>query len=168
MSNPLGMANDTAIPLAAGAVAPKFEAQTDTGESLSLASLKGKTVILYFYPKADTPGCTKEACNFRDSSVDFSKHSAVIVGVSPDGRARQSRFKTKYELPFTLLADEDHKIAESYGVWVEKSLYGRKYMGIERTTFVIGKDGKIKKIFPKVKVAEHADEVLDALADLES
>ncbi|MBV9404654.1 MAG: peroxiredoxin, partial [Acidobacteriaceae bacterium] len=126
--------------------------------------LRGKNVVLYFYPKADTPGCTKEACAFRDESPRFQKSNTVIVGVSPDATSAQAKFKQKYGLPFTLLADTEHKAAEDYGVWKEKNMYGRKSMGVERTTFVIGPDGRIKKIFPKVSVEGHADEVLAAVS----
>jgi thioredoxin-dependent peroxiredoxin len=160
------MASDISTVAKAGSAAPNFETLTDSGKPLGLSSLKGTNVVLYFYPKADTPGCTREACSFRDSFKDFAKCDAVVLGVSPDPVDRQARFKKKYSLPFTLLADEDHAIAEAYGVWVEKSMAGRNYMGVERTTFIIGKDGKIKKIFPKVKVNEHTEEVLDALAAL--
>ncbi|HZS55468.1 MAG TPA: thioredoxin-dependent thiol peroxidase [Bryobacteraceae bacterium] len=146
-----------------GDPAPAISLETDSGEHFDLASLKGKNVVLYFYPKADTPGCTKEACEFRDRSKKFSKSNTVIVGLSPDASKAQAKFKDKFDLPFTLLADVDHKAAEDYGVWKEKSMYGRKYMGVERTTFVIGPDGKIKKIFPKVKVDGHAEEVLAAI-----
>lgn len=146
-----------------GATAPAFTAQTDTGETLQLSELKGKAVVLYFYPKADTPGCTTEACEFRDVFPRFGGADAVILGVSPDTPEAQAKFKKKYNLPFTLLADASHAIAEAYGVWKEKSMYGKKYMGVERTTFVIGPDGKIRKIFEKVKPAGHAAEVLAAL-----
>lgn len=146
-----------------GHSAPEISLTTDTGEPFHLSSLKGKNVVLYFYPKADTPGCTKEACEFRDASKKFGKANTVIVGVSPDTDAAQARFKTKFDLPFTLLADKEHKAAETYGVWKEKSMYGRKYMGVERTTFVIDQKGIIKKIFPKVKVDGHGEEVLSAI-----
>ncbi|HLH04342.1 MAG TPA: thioredoxin-dependent thiol peroxidase [Bryobacteraceae bacterium] len=146
-----------------GAPAPEISLQTDTGEPFQLSSLKGKNVVLYFYPKADTPGCTKEACDFKAGSEKFSKANTVIVGVSPDPAGAQAKFKAKFDLPFTLLADTEHKAAEDYGVWKEKSMYGKKYMGVERTTFVIGPDGKIRKIFPKVKVEGHAEEVLAAI-----
>ncbi len=147
-----------------GDPAPSLSLDTDSGEHFDLDSLRGKNVVLYFYPKADTPGCTKEACEFRDTSKKFTKANTVIVGVSPDATKAQAKFKDKFDLPFTLLADVNHKAAESYGVWKEKSMYGKKYMGIERTTFVIGPEGKIKKIFPKVKVEGHAEEVLAAIA----
>ena len=146
-----------------GDSAPDISLDTDSGEHFQLSSLKGKNVVLYFYPKADTPGCTKEACAFRDNSKQFTKANTVIVGVSPDVSKAQAKFKDKFALPFMLLADVDHQAAEAYGVWKEKSMYGKKYMGIERTTFVIGADGKIRKIFPKVKVEGHAEEVLAAL-----
>lgn len=146
-----------------GDEAPAIHLDTDSGEPFDLSSLKGKNVVLYFYPKADTPGCTKEACEFRDTSNKFSKANTVVVGVSPDASKAQAKFKDKFDLPFTLLADVDHKVAEAYDVWKEKSMYGKKYMGVERTTFVIDPDGKIKKIFPKVKVDGHAEEVLAAI-----
>jgi thioredoxin-dependent peroxiredoxin len=146
-----------------GDSAPPISLDTDSGQHFDLASLKGRNVVLYFYPKADTPGCTREACAFRDTSRKFTKANTVIVGVSPDATKAQAKFKEKFDLPFTLLADVDHKAAEDYGVWKEKSMYGKKYMGIERTTFIIGSDGKIKKIFPKVSVDGHAEEVLAAI-----
>src|SRR5215472_9040805 len=130
--------------------------------NFQLSKLRGKTVVVYFFPKADTPGCTKESCEFRDASKQFARLNAEIVGVSPDKSEAQARFAAKYGLPFTLVPDPDHSIAEAYGVWKEKSLYGRSYMGIERSTFVVGPDGKIAKIFPKVKVAEHAAAVLES------
>jgi len=147
-----------------GDSAPAISLETDSGEPFTLSSLKGKNVVLYFYPKADTPGCTKEACEFRDTSKKFSKANTVIVGVSPDVSKAQAKFKDKFDLPFLLLADVEHKTCEDYGVWKEKSMYGKKYMGVERTTFVIDPKGKIKKIFPKVKVEGHAEEVLAAIA----
>jgi peroxiredoxin Q/BCP len=146
-----------------GDQAPEIEAQTDTGEAFRLSALKGKRVVLYFYPKADTPGCTTEACEFRDDVKQFAKKDTVVVGVSPDKPAAQAKFKEKYHLPFTLLADEDKAAANAYGVWKEKSMYGRKVMGIERSTFVIGADGKIEKIYAKVKAKGHAASVLAAL-----
>ncbi len=146
-----------------GQPAPDISLRTDAGDPFELSSLRGKNVVLYFYPKADTPGCTKEACSFRDNSAKFSKGNTVIVGVSPDPERAQAKFKEKFGLPSPLLADTDHKAAEAYGVWKEKSMYGRKYMGIERTTFVIVPAGKIKKIFPKVRVEGHAEEVLAAI-----
>lgn len=149
--------------LTEGAKAPDFTLETDTGEKLKLSSLKGKNVVLYFYPKSDTPGCTTEACEFRDAFPKFGKLDAEILGVSPDPVKKQAKFKEKYELPFTILADIDKEAAQAYGVWAEKSMYGRKYMGNERTTFIISKDGKIAKIFRKVKPAGHAAEVQEAL-----
>lgn len=146
-----------------GDQAPEISAATDTGEPFHLSSLRGQRVVLYFYPKADTPGCTKEACAFRDDRKKFTKENTVIVGVSPDTSQAQAKFKQKFDLPFTLLADTDHKAAEAYGVWKEKSMYGKKYMGIERTTFLIDQNGIIQRIFPKVKVEGHAAEVLAAI-----
>lgn len=146
-----------------GDQAPEIELLTDQGEHFRLSGLKGKNVVLYFYPKADTPGCTKEACAFRDASKKFTKANTEIVGVSPDTEGDQAKFKTKFDLPFTLLADAEHKTAEAYGVWKEKNMYGRKYMGVERTTFVIDPKGKIRKVFPKVKVDGHAEMVLAAI-----
>src|ERR1700674_3833316 len=142
-----------------GDPAPSIKVDDDQGQPFTLAPLKEKNVVRYFYPKADTPCCTKEACEFRDNSKKFTKADTVIVGVSPDKAAAQSKFKDKFDLPFTLLADVDHQVAEAYGTWVEKSMYGRKYMGIERSTYVIGKDGKIKKIFRTVKPDGHAEQV---------
>ncbi len=146
-----------------GVEAPEIELQTDTDEPFRLSSLRGRKVVLYFYPKADTPGCTTESCEFRDSMPAIEERDAVVIGVSPDKPEAQAKFKNKYKLPFTLLADTGHQAAEAYGVWKEKSMYGKKYMGIERTTFLIGEDGKIRKIFSKVKPSGHAGEVLGAL-----
>lgn len=128
-----------------------------------LSKLHGKTVVLYFYPKSDTPGCTKESCEFRDATRQFAKLNAEIVGVSPDKTEAQAKFATKYGLPFTLVPDTDHAISEAYGVWKQKSMYGRTYMGIERSTFVIDPKGKIAKIFPKVSVTGHVEAVLESL-----
>jgi thioredoxin-dependent peroxiredoxin len=128
-----------------------------------LSKLRGKRVVLFFFPKSDTPGCTKEACEFRDASKKFSKLSTEIVGVSPDEAEAQQKFAAKYGFEFTFVPDADHSIAEAYGVWKEKNMYGRKYMGVERTTFLIGADGKIEKIFPKVKPEGHAEQVLEAV-----
>src|SRR5438094_9490694 len=147
-----------------GDKAPEISLLTDTGENFSLSSLSGKNVVLYFFPKADTPGCTKESCEFRDALKSFTKANTVIVGVSPDPTGAQAKFKQKFDLPFVLLADVNHKAAEAYGVWKEKSMYGKKYMGIERTTFVIDPNGVIKKIFHKMKVEGHAEEVLAAVS----
>lgn len=128
-----------------------------------LSKLRGKPVVIFFFPKSDTPGCTKESCEFRDLSKDFTRFNAEIVGISPDKTEAQQKFAAKYGLRFTLVPDTDHAIAEAYGVWKEKSMYGRTYMGIERTTFVIDSKGSIAKIFPKVKVAGHASAVLESL-----
>jgi thioredoxin-dependent peroxiredoxin len=149
--------------LQVGSKAPELELTDEAGNSFKLSSLKGKNVVLYFYPKADTPGCTTESCEFRDHSAAFAAKDAVIIGISPDTENAQTKFKNKFTLPFTLLADADHAGAEAYGVWGEKSMYGRTYMGVARTTFVIGPDGTIKKIFEKVKPQGHAEEVLAAL-----
>jgi thioredoxin-dependent peroxiredoxin len=146
-----------------GDKAPDITLRTDSGEEFRLSDLKGRRVVLYFYPKADTPGCTTEACEFRDDIQEFAGKDAAIVGVSPDKPAAQAKFKQKYDLPFTLLADEQKTAAEAYGVWKEKNMYGRKTMGIERTTFVIGPDGRIEKIYSKVKAKGHAAAVLAAL-----
>jgi peroxiredoxin Q/BCP len=143
-----------------GQKAPAFKLTADDGSTVSLKDLKGKTVILYFYPKANTSGCTIQACEFRDNKPAFTKKGAVILGVSPDPVKNLVKFRDKYDLSFKLLSDEDHAVAESFGVWGEKSLYGRKYMGILRTTFVIGPDGKIEKVYEKVKVKDHAASVL--------
>ena len=131
--------------------------------SFDLAQQRGKNVVVFFFPKADTPGCTKESCDFRDHQKQFTKANATIVGVSPDKTEAQAKFATKYGLPYTFVPDTDHKIAEAYGVWKEKSMYGKTYMGIERTTVVIGPDGNVAHIFPKVKVEGHAEAVLAAL-----
>lgn len=146
--------------------APDFTLQTDTGDELTLSSLKGQTVVLYFYPRDDTSGCTKEACDFRDLFPKFKRGKAVILGISPDSVKSHAKFRKKYDLPFTLLADEGHVVAERYGLWVQKTFYGRKYMGVERTTYVIGPDGKIKMVFPKVNPDGHAEAVAAALRDL--
>jgi peroxiredoxin Q/BCP len=148
--------------LNAGDKAPDFTLPTDGGGSVSLSDLKGKKVVLYFYPKDDTPGCTKEACGFRDSLPDFSGVDAVVIGVSKDSVAKHDKFKAKYELPFTLASDEDGALCEAYGTWVEKSMYGKKYMGIDRATFLIRPDGKIAQAWRKVKVPGHVEEVLAA------
>jgi len=149
--------------LVAGAKAPSFSAPDQSGQIVSLSDFAGKTLILYFYPKDDTPGCTVEACSFRDEHTVFEKKGAIVIGVSPDSPKKHTKFIEKFSLPFPLLADEDHKIAEAYNVWVEKSMYGKKYMGMERSTFVIGPDGKLKAVYRKVKPAEHTAEVLAAL-----
>ena len=146
-----------------GQKAPSFKLKDQTGEVVSLESYKGKNVVLYFYPKDDTSGCTKEACNFRDEFPRFSKIDAVILGVSPDSVESHKKFAEKYKLPFGLLSDEKKEVLEKYGVWQEKSMYGKKYMGVVRTTFVISEKGIIKKIFPKVKVDDHNNEVMEVL-----
>ncbi|HET7631918.1 MAG TPA: thioredoxin-dependent thiol peroxidase [Gemmatimonadaceae bacterium] len=151
---------------AVGKAAPAFTLDTDAGRPLSLKDLKGKPVVLYFYPKDDTPGCTTEACEFRDAFPRIESSSAVVLGISPDSVESHQKFKKKFDLPFTLLADVDHKVAEQYGVWAEKSMYGRTYMGVARTTFIIDAAGKIAKIFEKVKPAGHAAEVEVALKEL--
>jgi thioredoxin-dependent peroxiredoxin len=146
-----------------GKKAPAFSAKDQDGNTVKLSDFKGKNVILYFYPKDDTPGCTKEACAFRDEFAQFKKKGAVVLGVSPDDEKSHTKFIKKYSLPFTLLADTDHSIAEAYGAWGEKAMYGKKYMGILRSTVLIDKDGRVAKVWPKVKPEEHAAEVLAAL-----
>ena len=149
--------------LKAGDRAPDIPLRTDSGEEFRLSSMKGKRVVLYFYPRANTPGCTTEACEFRDGIQAFAKKGAAVVGVSPDKPASQAKFKAQYDLPFTLLADEEKAAAEAFGVWKEKNMYGKKVMGIERSTFVIGPDGKIEKVYGKVKAKGHAAAVLAEL-----
>jgi len=151
----------------AGKKAPDFSATTDGGGKVKLSDFKGKNVILYFYPKDDTPGCTKEACGFRDAKPNFSKAKAVVLGVSKDSVARHDKFRDKYDLNFPLLSDEDGKICEKYGTWIEKSLYGRKYMGIDRATFLIDGKGVVRQVWRKVKVPGHVEEVLAALKALD-
>ena len=146
-----------------GDVAPDFTLQADDGAEVTLSELKGRKVVLYFYPKDDTPGCTRQACDIRDRWSEFEEKGAVVLGVSPDPVRSHVKFRDKYELPFRLLADTDHSVAEAYGVWKEKSFMGKKYMGNERTTFVIGEDGRILRILPTVKPAEHAEQVLEVL-----
>ncbi|HVT90319.1 MAG TPA: thioredoxin-dependent thiol peroxidase [Tepidisphaeraceae bacterium] len=149
---------------AVGKAAPKFKLPSSTGKEIDLASFAGKkTVVLYFYPRADTPGCTKEACGFRDALADYDKANIAVLGISPDPEKDVTRFAEKFHLNFPLLADADHAVAEKYGVWQEKSMYGKKYMGVARTTFVIDKDGKISHVFEKVKPEGHDQEVLDRL-----
>ena len=157
------MAKAPRLKLKVGDVAPKFSIAANGGGKISLADYKGQHVILYFYPKDDTPGCTKEACAFRDHFAEFKKAGAVILGVSTDPVKAHDKFVEKYQLPFTLLADEDRKIVQAYDVWGEKTFMGRKYPGTFRVTFLIGPDGRIKKIWPEVKPEEHAAEVLAAL-----
>ncbi len=147
-----------------GRKAPAFSLPTDTGETVSLESLRGKPVVLFFYPKDDTPGCTTEACEFRDSWKAVQRTGAVVLGVSPDGVDSHRRFREKFSLPFPLLADQDHAVAEAYGAWGEKSMYGKKYYGVLRTTFIIDPAGSVRRVFEKVKPVGHAAEVLEALS----
>jgi peroxiredoxin Q/BCP len=147
----------------AGDKAPDFTLATHDGTKLKLSNLRGKTVVLYFYPKDDTPGCTKEACGFRDTITELEAPDAVVLGVSPDGPESHARFRKKYDLPFTLLADPTHAVAEKYGAWREKNMYGKKTVGIARSTFIIGPDGRVKKVFKAVKTAVHAQQVLATL-----
>ena len=151
------------LKLKEGDKAPEFTAPINGGGRISLADFKGKHVVLYFYPRDDTPGCTKEACAFRDHFAAIRKKGAVVLGVSVDSVKAHDKFADKFKLPFTLVADEDKKIVQAYGVWGEKSFMGRKYQGTHRVTFLIGSDGRIKKIWPQVKPEEHAEEVLAAL-----
>ncbi len=151
------------MPVEEGQPAPEFSLTSDSGETVTLSTLKGKAVVLYFYPKDDTPGCTKQACGIRDAWGEFEQRGAVVLGVSPDSEGSHVKFKQKFDLPFTLLADPDHSAAEAYGVWVEKSMHGKTYMGVERSTFVIGSDGSVAKAMRNVKPETHADDVLAAL-----
>jgi len=153
-------------PLKEGDKLPRFSLPADDGSVITSDSLKGRNTVLYFYPKDDTSGCTKEACEFRDAFPRFSQTDARIIGVSPDSVESHRKFKAKYELPFQLLADEKHSLADAFGVWKEKSMYGRKFMGIERTTVIIDSDGRVARIFPKVSVAGHVAEVEDSLREL--
>lgn len=148
-----------------GASAPDFKVKNTEGETVRLKDLRGRKVVLYFYPKDDTPGCTKEACSFRDAFSDFRKRGIEVLGVSTDSEASHKKFTAKYKLPFTLLADTDHAVADAYGVYGEKKFMGRTYLGVRRVTFLIDEKGKVKKVFEKVKPDEHAQEVLDAFAD---
>jgi peroxiredoxin Q/BCP len=152
--------------LTAGNTAPAFTLPADDGTTVSLKTLKGRPVVLYFYPKDDTSGCTTEACEFRDAWTAVQRSGAVVLGVSPDGVASHEKFKAKYRLPFPLLADTDHAVADAYGAWGEKSMYGRKYFGVLRTTFLIDRTGKVARVFAKVKPKGHAAEVLAALEEL--
>jgi peroxiredoxin Q/BCP len=145
-----------------GSIAPDFKVKNTDGETVRLKDLRGRKVVLYFYPKDDTPGCTKEACAFRDAFSGFKKRDIEVLGVSTDSEASHKKFTAKYKLPFTLLADTDHAIADAYGVYGEKKFMGRTYMGVKRMTFLIDEKGKVKKVFEKVKPEEHAQEVLDA------
>jgi thioredoxin-dependent peroxiredoxin len=149
-----------------GKPAPDFELTSDTGEHVKLSDFRGKPVVLYFYPKDDTPGCTAQACGIRDVYTDFRERGAVVLGVSPDDEASHVKFKEKYSLPFTLLADPGHEVAEEYGVWKERNMYGKKSMGIERSTFVIDAEGNVAKAMRRVKPETHAADVLAALPAL--
>jgi len=151
--------------LEAGDKAPSFTLPDQNGEKVKLSDLKGETVVLYFYPRADTPGCTTQACGVRDRRADYAEAGARVIGISPDEVGAIDKFAGKFDLDFTLLADADHAIAEKYGTWVEKSMYGKKYMGVQRATFIIGPDGKIAKVFPKVSPKQHDDLVLKALSE---
>jgi thioredoxin-dependent peroxiredoxin len=146
-----------------GDMAPDFTATTDAGTTVQLSDYRGKRVVLYFYPKDDTPGCTTQACGFRDNYLAIEEKNAIVLGVSPDGAKSHQKFKTKFNLPFTLIADEDHSIAEAYGVWVEKSMYGKKYMGIERSHFVIDENGKIVDAQVKVKPEDSVERAIATL-----
>jgi thioredoxin-dependent peroxiredoxin len=148
-----------------GDPAPDFTLPSSGGGSVSLHDLRGRNVVLYFYPKDDTSGCTKEACAFRDNHSALTELGAVVLGVSPDGVQSHDKFTSKFDLNFPLLADTDHAVAEAYGAWQEKSMYGKKYMGIQRSTFLIGKDGTLRKVWPRVKPDAHAEEVLEALRE---
>ncbi len=150
-------------PPAPGNPAPDFTLPDAEGKPVRLSDYRGRRVVLYFYPKDDTPGCTTEACEFRDLEEKFRERNAVILGISPDPPRRHLRFKEKYTLPFTLLSDEDHAVCTAYGVWVEKRGYGRTYMGIRRTTFLVGPEGRIERVFENVKPAGHAEEILEIL-----
>jgi peroxiredoxin Q/BCP len=152
--------------IGAGTPAPDFTLATDSGEPLTLASLRGRPVVLYFYPKDDTEACTTQACGLRDSFPRIEAAGAVILGVSPDSAASHAKFRAKYALPFTLLADTEHAVAELYGVWAEKSMYGRRYWGVQRTTFVIDAQGRVATVFERVKPATHAADVHAVLATL--
>jgi peroxiredoxin Q/BCP len=152
--------------LSPGQNAPQFELPRDGGGTLTLSALRGKAVVLYFYPKDDTSGCTAEAIDFSALKPDFEKAGAVVIGMSPDSAKKHDKFKAKHGLSVDLVADEERKAIEAYGVWAEKSMYGRKYMGVERTTFLIDRDGKIARVWPKVKVPGHAVEVLEAVRGL--
>jgi peroxiredoxin Q/BCP len=152
--------------LQTGDQAPAFALPDQNGDEVSLAELRGETVVLYFYPRADTPGCTVQACGVRDRSAEYGVAGARVIGVSPDSVEDVRKFADKFDLDFTLLADADHSVAEAYGAWVEKSMYGRKYMGVQRATFIVDPKGRIAKVFPKVSPKTHDDLVLDALAEL--
>ncbi len=149
-----------------GARAPDFTLVAHDGSKVKLSSFRGRPVVLYFYPKDDTPGCTREACGFRDARATLAKHDAVVLGISPDGPVSHAAFRTKFKLSFTLLCDEHHAVAEKFGAWREKNMYGRKSMGIARSTFLIDAGGRVAKVFKAVKVDGHAEKVLEALAEL--
>ena len=146
-----------------GDTAPDFELPDQDGRPVKLSDHRGRNVIVYFYPKADTPGCTTQACGIRDRSADYGAANAIVLGISPDKPAALRKFADKYGLPFTLLADPEHEVAEQYGVWVEKSMYGKRYMGIQRATFIVDPEGVVAHVIPKVKPATHDDEVLASL-----
>ena len=146
-----------------GQEAPDFELTSDAGERVRLSEFRGRPVVLYFYPRDDTPGCTAQACGIRDSYDEFEHRGAVVLGISPDEETSHVKFKQKYGLPFTLLADPEHEVAEAYGVWAERNYKGRKYMGVERSTFLIGEDGRIAKVMRRVKLDTHVEQVLAAL-----
>jgi thioredoxin-dependent peroxiredoxin len=152
--------------LEAGQEAPEFTLADQDGSEMSLSSLRGETVVLYFYPRADTPGCTTQACGVRDRGAEYAAAGARVIGISPDEVEAVKKFADKFELEFTLLADADHAVAEAYGAWVEKSMYGKKYMGVQRATFIVDADGKIAEVFPKVSPKTHDDVVLKALGEL--
>ena len=152
--------------LAAGDQAPDFTLPDQSGEPVTLSDLRGQTVVLYFYPRADTPGCTTQACGVRDHAADYDEIDARVIGISPDPVTAVRKFADKYDLGFTLLADEDHAVADAYGTWGEKSMYGKTYMGVQRATFIIDADGRIAKVFPKVSPETHDDAVLEALGAL--
>jgi thioredoxin-dependent peroxiredoxin len=151
------------LPVEVGDPAPDFTLTSDADEAVTLSSFKGSPVILYFYPRDDTPGCTLQACDIRDAWSEFEERGAVVLGVSPDPPSSHAKFRDKYSLPFTLLADPEHEVAETYGVWTEKSMAGKTYMGIERSTFVIDAEGNVASIMRRVKPDAHADDVLAAL-----
>ena len=160
------MPSQLKISLKIGDPAPDFAAPASGARTVALADLRGRPVVLYFYPKDDTPGCTTEACDFRDAFPRFGKGDADVIGVSPDNVESHRKFKKKFDLPFKLLADEQHELADAFGVWKEKTLYGRKYMGIERTTVVIDREGRVARIFPRVRVPGHVEAVENALKEL--
>ena len=151
------------VQLQVGDVAPDFELSSDSGKKVKLSDFRGKRVVLYFYPKDDTPGCTTQACGFRDAYPQIKEQNAVVIGISPDDEKSHVKFKTKYNLPFVLLADPDHKVAEMYGVWGEKSMYGKKYLGVLRSHFVIGEDGKLVDVQAKVSPKDSVERALDVL-----